>query len=240
MFLIEDNSLKRCDVEATNQDKVNDKLQELVRLRREIVAKKEVVSVSQQVPQEQFLVRDNIVFHGFTRREPELGQNNVAHITTKTIYSAPTTMAYCLRAGASTSIGDNVDKTFFKDLSTNENHMLFRNLMKSVPNRETLYTLLNHFEYDVDMLEKFLKAYHPDLYHFRKILPYLELVVVNSLPVDRIKEDMEWFKANQIALLELEKTLNDAEENAEIQKKLKLEFKGQYVDDDNYDDELPF
>lgn len=238
-LLLEGDSIVQYAVENTKLEEINRKLGELIELRKDIIAKKEIVPVGSVAPQEQFAVRDNIVFHGFSVKEPELGKDSIAKVTTKTIYSAPTTMAYCLKAGAGTNIGDNIDKVFFRELASNDSYLLFRNLIKNAPSREALFSLLEGMDFDVTVLEEFLRTYHPDLYHLRSILPYMRLESRNRFDVSGVKRDIELLKSlgKVNGARELEDVIRSAEENTELQKRLSLEFKGNYYD---YNDELPF
>ncbi len=148
-------------------------------------------------------------------------------------------MAYCLKAGASTNIGDNIDEVFFKEIASNGSYLQFRNLIRNAPSREVLFSLLEGMEFDVTVLEEFLRTYYSDLFHLRSILPYVSLVSRYKFEISSVRSNIELLKTlgKVNGAKELEDVIKSAEKNTELQKRLSLEFKGNYYD---YNDELPF
>lgn len=228
---VEEDVIYKYSVRSIDSYALESELRSILKEKQEIVAKRELVSSETA---EQFATKGNIVFHGFNEKSADSRQ--IFKVTTKTIYNAPTTMAFCVNSGIDTKIGDAVDAEMFKELKNNSNYMLLSNLLKSVQNREVLYRILTYFKEDPTLLEEFLRTYHPDLYHFRKIVSFLKLVQEGWIQLSKVNDSIQTaLKLGDVNSSDSLKSIVDAaQDNSQIQKRLSLEFAS---DDDN---DLPF
>lgn len=235
MLVLENNFIKNYSVVADNRRRVEDVVGDIIRERKTTVAKKEYRTLDASELQRKLAVKGNTVFHGFsvvdkTERHQTIGTWTV----TKTIYSAPVTLAFALKATPCDNLGDYLDKPLFKSLNFLEDEMLLSGLLSNAKSRETLYKLLDYFDRDTEMLEEFLKVYHPDLWHFRKLLKYISFMERSCTEISDVKRELDWaLEFGQFTRAKIiEKNLNSAKENAEIVKRLKFEMR--------ISDELPF
>ncbi|HBA38015.1 MAG TPA: hypothetical protein DCY94_04780 [Firmicutes bacterium] len=234
MLLLEKDSVKGYSLGTYYPADVKRIVESVVSERKTIVVKKERRNLENSDFQEKFAVKGNAVYHGYSviEREDRYGTLGT-WITNKTVYDAPGTLMFALKAVPGIDVGDTLDKKFFESLNVEEDALLFSSVLGNVKCRETLYALIEYFGGDTKMLEDFLRVYHPDLWHFRKLLKYIIFIEKSSIEVSDLERELDWaqrFNQHEQRKI-LENKLNAARENAEVAKRLNLVLK---------DDELPF